>query len=464
MVKKQELIINEQTLPILKMFAENMPGGFFIYKADGDQEFVYFNNAMHKAFECENDAEFKEYVNNSFKGIVYPEDYENINNDINDQVKVNVDALGHVEYRIVTKKGNIRWFDNWGRYVSTSEYGDVYFTFVKDITESKKLERQSRLLVAKQSQLVHLVDSKMDSNIPANTFEGINILVIEKYEKERNYNHKILTSVGAIVTECKNSKEALDAFSNKTYDLILMDLLELDELNIIKKIREAEVNQDVHVPIVALTSDADETKISECILAGADDCIKKPLNLTELSRILIACMKEQTVKMEKKLENTLRMATTDPLTHVKNITAYTGKIDELTRKMSADKELKFAIVMNDINHLKKINDRHGHDAGDTYIKNCCRIICNTFVHSPVYRIGGDEFVVVLEGSDYTNREKLYKKLNSQRRTAEKVLGVENGFASFASGMATYTSKFDFTVGDVAKRADIEMYKNKPEGR
>lgn len=466
MAEKKELIINEKTLPILMMFAGNLPGGLFIYKVN-DEELIYFNDAMHKAFECESDEEFKEYVQNSFKGIVYKDDYEQAKKEIDLQINESIDKLNHVTYRIVTKKGNIRWFDNYGRFVSTEEYGDVYFVFVKDITESKKLENESKLLVAKQSQLVHLVDSRFNINSQNNTLEGLNILVVDDEEFIRDMNKEILTSEGANVKECIDGLQAVDLIANgESFDLILMDLVmpNLDGICAIKKIRELEVNDDVHIPIVALTATIDDTKISESILAGADDCIKKPLNVAELSRILIACMKEQSIKMEKKLKNTLRMATTDPLTHVKNITAFTGKVDELTRKMQNENNIKFAVLMNDINHLKKINDRHGHDAGDNYIKNCCRIICDIFVHSPVYRIGGDEFVVILEGSDYLNRDKLIRKLNSQKKAAENTRGIENGFVSFSTGMAVYSPRIDFTVSDVVKRADIEMYKVKPNSR
>jgi GGDEF domain-containing protein len=53
--------------------------------------------------------------------------------------------------------------------------------------------------------------------------------------------------------------------------------------------------------------------------------------------------------------------------------------------------------MFDLNDLKHINDRYGHERGDEYIVNCCRLICQVFKHSPVFRIGGDEFVALLRG-------------------------------------------------------------------
>ena len=71
---------------------------------------------------------------------------------------------------------------------------------------------------------------------------------------------------------------------------------------------------------------------------------------------------------------------------------------------------EFAIVMVDLNNLKHVNDHCGHEAGDTYIKGCCHSICEVFKHSPVFRIGGDEFAVILRGPDFEHRASLTEEL------------------------------------------------------
>ena len=73
------------------------------------------------------------------------------------------------------------------------------------------------------------------------------------------------------------------------------------------------------------------------------------------------------------------------------------KVEELKETMKTNKHTKFALVECDINGLKGINDTYGHEIGDVYIVNSCRGICSVFKHSPVFRIGGDEFVVILQG-------------------------------------------------------------------
>ena len=149
------------------------------------------------------------------------------------------------------------------------------------------------------------------------------------------------------------------------------------------------------------------------------------------------------------------MARRDELTHVKNKTAYHEKEKELQRQID-DSGAPFGIVVCDINSLKMINDTEGHRAGDEYIKACCTLICRTYQHSPVYRIGGDEFVVILQGDDYANRTKLLAAL---QRQAEESIRISEG-PVVASGMAEYQPGDDHLVGDVFTRADSRMYENK----
>ncbi|MCR5399362.1 MAG: GGDEF domain-containing protein, partial [Lachnospiraceae bacterium] len=118
--------------------------------------------------------------------------------------------------------------------------------------------------------------------------------------------------------------------------------------------------------------------------------------------------------------------------------------------------LQFALVVCDANNLKKTNDTEGHVTGDEYIKGSANLLCVIFDHSPVFRVGGDEFVVFLRGSDYINRDELMNRLRD--RILEN-LRLGSG-PVIASGMAEYDSKTDSTVSEIFNRADKEMYENK----
>ena len=118
--------------------------------------------------------------------------------------------------------------------------------------------------------------------------------------------------------------------------------------------------------------------------------------------------------------------------------------------------LPFGLVVCDTNDLKKINDSQGHVAGDEYIKQSAKLLCNIFDHSPVFRVGGDEFVVFLRGDDYSNRDKLMQKLQHQ---VWDNLKAKSG-PVLASGMAVFTPEKDCLVTEILNRADKAMYKNK----
>ncbi len=105
--------------------------------------------------------------------------------------------------------------------------------------------------------------------------------------------------------------------------------------------------------------------------------------------------------------------------------------------------------------MKYVNDTYGHKAGDDYIKKGCKIICQTFKHSPVFRVGGDEFVAILQEDDLSNSEII---INAFREENKK--RADDGDIVIASGIAVYNG--DVNVSSVFERADAEMYKNKKQ--
>ena len=144
----------------------------------------------------------------------------------------------------------------------------------------------------------------------------------------------------------------------------------------------------------------------------------------------------------------------------KGKSAYNAKVSELDAMTKHEGNNPFAIVMVDINNLKRINDDYGHEAGDLYIKGCCHIICKIFKHSPVFRIGGDEFVVIIQGYDYESRiqnvETLRKAYADSYANAEAEAWER---CTAAVGMAESAPE-ERSFEPVFKRADREMYEDK----
>ena len=151
---------------------------------------------------------------------------------------------------------------------------------------------------------------------------------------------------------------------------------------------------------------------------------------------------------------------TDALTSLKNRTAFENAKNALRNQYLSDSGQRFAAVMFDLNDLKKINDELGHGAGDIYIKNSSELICNTFKHSPVFRIGGDEFVAIVKNSDYDERFELLDKFRNevQRLKQEDIPLMKR--VSVACGMADYDEIENEDIETLFKKADDRMYENK----
>lgn len=171
--------------------------------------------------------------------------------------------------------------------------------------------------------------------------------------------------------------------------------------------------------------------------------------------------REDDVRREREQLAALSMANElarrDELTHTRNKTAY-HETEKKLQKQIEEENCAFGLVICDINGLKAVNDTEGHKAGDEYIRASCMLVCRVFQHSPVFRVGGDEFVVLLRGEDYANREKL---LSGLRKQVEENIRFGEG-PVVASGMTVFRPGEDRKVEDVFSRADIRMYENKAQ--
>ncbi len=152
---------------------------------------------------------------------------------------------------------------------------------------------------------------------------------------------------------------------------------------------------------------------------------------------------------------------TDALTHVKNKGAFANALAELQAQIDrGDSKPAFAIAMLDCDCLKAINDQYGHDKGDIYLRTASGTICEIFKHSPVFRIGGDEFAVILMHDDYNSMDALTDQFD--RRTAQINLSAGEPWEQvwISKGFAVYRPAEDKTVQAVVQRADQQMYQNK----
>ena len=162
---------------------------------------------------------------------------------------------------------------------------------------------------------------------------------------------------------------------------------------------------------------------------------------------------KQEQEYEKRLIEAEEKASVDALTGVKSKYAYMEAEAQLDHQIETQTQPPFAVVVLDVNDLKKVNDTSGHQAGDEYLREACRMICQRFKHSPVFRVGGDEFAVIAQGQDYEHIDELIRGIEEHNRE-----NIRSGGVVVACGMARFTD--DTSVASVFRRADTEMYANK----
>ena len=174
-----------------------------------------------------------------------------------------------------------------------------------------------------------------------------------------------------------------------------------------------------------------------------------------LSRIFM----ETSEKLQSNMSYITALAYRDSLTGVKNTAAYTEAITDMEKQMNCGRP-QFGVLVADINNLKVVNDTFGHDAGNQLIIHAARLLGGTFRYSPLFRIGGDEFVVILTGRDFEKYRQRLKQLDDA--SSQEVIPLDGSEfrLSLARGVSLYNPDIDQTFSDVFHHADQAMYLHK----
>lgn len=157
----------ESAYELIKFFDE-MPGGFFIYRADEDERILYVNNAVLRIFGCHDREEFDKLTGGTFKGFVYPDDLQEVEESISVQISNSIYDFDYVEYRVLCKDGTIRWIEDYGHYIRSESAGGIFYVFIGDATEKRKAG------IAEKRQILREVKKSRDQ-LSA---------VIKEYDKE----------------------------------------------------------------------------------------------------------------------------------------------------------------------------------------------------------------------------------------------------------------------------------------
>ena len=201
-------------------------------------------------------------------------------------------------------------------------------------------------------------------------------------------------------------------------------------------------------------------KAAEQVDAGNYDYTLEYNNKDEVG-VLSKTFKNLTTHLKSYISDLNDLAYADSLTSLHNKGAFDVCVKDIQNEITdPGKSPEFAICIFDCNDLKKVNDQDGHDKGDIYLKEAADIICEVFGHSPIFRIGGDEFAAILIDRDFNNCEELMRKFDDVCAEKRKSAGAHWERVDIARGMAIFDPKEDVSVSDVVRRADKLMYENK----
>ena len=155
-----------------------------------------------------------------------------------------------------------------------------------------------------------------------------------------------------------------------------------------------------------------------------------------------------------------KQAYQDSLTGAQNRASFLIAMARINEKILSGEKQEFSTVLFDCNGLKEINDTYGHERGDIYLRNAYAVICESYPDSVVYRMGGDEFIILLDGEAYANREALWADFTKRVHDHNEKAANPWEKVDIARGMADYIQHSDLKVAFVLKRADERMYEDK----
>jgi diguanylate cyclase (GGDEF)-like protein len=295
----------------------------------------------------------------------------------------------------------------------------------------------------------------------------MNILVVDSVHFDRERTVRALKNTQHVILKAVSNEDALEHLKNSSVDVILIGCLHKDcaGMSLLYEIRM--LTPQVNVPIIMLSRSEDESLISTCLKAGAQDLIFK----SEISekRLWLALLNARTrYELERQQDSTFKklkyLSETDALTGLSNRYYFESS---LTRAVAnaARGRYRLELMIIDLDDFKVINDTYGHDVGDDFIRQVTQRIQSCLRDGEVLaRLGGDEFGLIL------NTE---KGKHSAARVATRILAqLEEPIklpvrvkekVSASIGISVFPD--DATTPDLLiKQADVAMYRAKRQGK
>jgi diguanylate cyclase (GGDEF)-like protein len=279
------------------------------------------------------------------------------------------------------------------------------------------------------------------------------ILVVEDDFATRDAMAALLRDDGHVVVTAVDGVSALIAVEHHLPDLVISDVRmpRSDGFQLVRRLRDRPAS--AHIPVLLVSAAGDPDRRATGLDLGADDFLAKPVDGRELLARVRAHLRH--VRRSEELE---RRAILDPLTGVVNRRGIHGALQkQIHRARRTGSPL--SVLMIDIDRFKALNDRLGHQAGDTALRHVARALTDAVrIADHVGRCGGDEFLVILTDADAAAAQTLADRLRHLRLPP---LAIDDGpGVPITISIGTATLRDDDTIDTLTERADREMYRVK----